>query len=311
MSKVQTSIVIPVYNEEGNLTELYKQLREVLDKQGKEYELIFVNDASRDKSPEILRELNGKDKKVKVINLSRNFGQQAAVMAGLAQAKGEVVATIDADLQDPPEVLGKMLEKIAEDYDVVYGVSKVRRDPPIRKLLFGLYYFLMCRLSSITIPRNVGIFAVMRRPVVEALLSLPERNRFIPALRTWVGFKQLGQEYEKPPRFAGKQSQNFAKLAKMAFDAIFSFSYVPLRLATYIGFAVSIFAFLVIVDVLYAKLVAGTAVLGWASPLVSTLFIGGIQLLILGVIGEYLGRIYDEVKQRPTYVISEKIGFND
>ncbi len=309
MTSTYYSIVIPVYNEEGNLTELHRQLSAVLKDKNRPYEMIFVNDGSKDKSLSVLLELNGKDKKVKIINLSRNFGQQAAVMAGLEAAKGEVVVTTDADLQDPPEILGQMLEKINQGYDVVYGVSKVRRDPPLRKFLFGLYYFLMCKLSSVPMPRNAGIFAVMRRPVVEALLNLPERNRFIPALRVWVGFRQLGFEYEKPPRFAGKESQNFTKLMKMGFDAIFSFSYIPLRLATYVGFAVSIFAFLVILDVLYSKLVAGTAVLGWASPLVSTLFLGGIQLLILGIIGEYLGRIYDEVKQRPYYVVAQKVGF--
>lgn len=303
------SIVVPVYNEEANLNELYKQLLSNLQKKKKSLEIIFVNDGSRDRSLEILTSLALKDKQIKIINLSRNFGQQAAVMAGLEASSGEVVATIDADLQDPPEILMQMIDKIGGGYDVVYGVSKNRRDPPIRKFFFNSYYFFMDRLSAFPIPKNAGIFAVMRRPVIDAINTLPERNRFIPALRAWVGFKQCAFAYEKPARFSGKEAQNFSKLFKMGMDAIFSFSYVPLRLATYLGLAVSLFSFIVILDVLYAKLVADTAILGWASPLISTLFIGGVQLLILGIIGEYLGRIYDEVKQRPTYVISQKIGF--
>lgn len=303
------SVVIPVYNEEANLGELYRQLLAMLKIKDKTYEIIFINDGSKDKSLSILSALNKKDKQVKVVNLSRNFGQQAAVMAGLESAAGEIVATVDADLQDPPEVLSQMLDRVEEGYDVIYGISSSRRDPPVRKLMFNLYYFFMDRLSSFKLPKHAGIFAVMRRPVVATLLTLPERNRWIPALRAWVGFKQLGFSYQKPARFAGREAQSFSKLFKMGMDAIFSFSYVPLRLATYLGLAVSFFSFVVIIDVLYAKLVVGTAILGWASPLVSTLFIGGVQLLILGIIGEYLGRIYDEVKQRPTYVISQKIGF--
>lgn len=305
--KTEISVVVPVYNEEGNIEELYRQVVAALRE--KQFELIFVNDGSKDRSLAILLNLNKKDKRVKIVNLSRNFGQQPAVVAGLAEAGGEMVATIDADLQDPPEVMVAMMKKIVEGFDVVYGVSKSRRDPPVRKALFKIYYYFMDKLSSFPLPKNAGIFAVMRREVVGVLLTLPERNRFVPALRAWVGFRQVGYSFEKPARFAGREAQNFTKLLKMGLDSLFSFSYVPLRLATYLGLGVSLFAFIVIGDVLYAKFFAGTAILGWASPLFSTLFIGGVELLILGIIGEYLARIYDEVKQRPYYVVSRKVGF--
>ena len=302
-------MVIPDFNEEVNIDELHRRLANVLEAGEKSYEIIVVNDGSKDSTLHKLVSLQKKDKHLKIINLSRNFGQQAALAAGLDASCGSVVATLDADLQDPPELLPNFFAKLDEGYDVVYGVSTKRNDPWIRKVLFEGYYQIMDRFSPVKFPRNVGIFAAMRRSVVEVLLSMQERNRFIPGLRSWIGFKQVGISYEKPKRFAGKEAQSLSKLFQMGFDSLFSFSYVPLRLATYLGLVVSFFAFLAILQVLYQKLVAGTAILGWASPLISTLFIGGVQLLILGILGEYLGRIYDEVKRRPYYVISEKIGF--
>lgn len=305
----EISIVVPVYNEENNIPELYKRLTEVVSRMTKSYELVFCNDGSNDSTLELLKIIASKVKNVRVVSLSRNFGQQAALMAGLEAAIGDIVITMDADLQDPPELLPKFLEKEREGFDVVYGVSEKRDDPPLRKLLFSIYYFVMDRLSAFKFPRNVGIFALMRRPVVDILLLVSERNRFVPALRSWVGFKQIGISYHKPPRFAGKETQTLSKLFRMGADALFSFSYVPLRVATYLGLIVSFFAFLAILDVLYQKFIAGTAILGWSSPLISTLFIGGVELVMLGIIGEYLGRIYDEVKRRPYYVVSERIGF--
>lgn len=309
MKNPHYSVVIPVYNEEGNLAELHKQLTAVMAKLGKPYEIICTNDASTDKSLQILETLAKKDPNLKIINLSRNFGQQAAVTAGLENSSGDIVATIDADLQDPPELLPKFFQKIAEGFDVVYGVSEKRNDPPVRKLLINCYYLVMDKFSSYKLPRNAGIFAVMTKPVVTTLLAITERNRFLPALRAWTGFNQTGLSYEKPARFAGHETQSFPKLLRLGLDSLFSFSYVPLRLATYLGLFVSFLAFLALADVLLQKLVFGTAILGWASPLVSTLFIGGVQLIILGIIGEYLARIYDEVKKRPYYVVREKIGF--
>lgn len=309
MDKPIYSIVIPAYNEEGNIDELHRRLSSVFETHGKSYEIIVVNDGSIDATLHKLKLLQKKDKHLKVVNLSRNFGQQAAIAAGLETSSGGVIVTLDADLQDPPELLPGFFAKIDEGFEVVYGISIKRNDPWFRKLLFEAYYQTMDRFSPVKFPRNVGIFAVMTRNVVEVLLSMQERNRFIPGQRSWVGFKQVGVPYEKPKRFSGKEAQNLSKLFRMGFDSLFSFSYVPLRIATYLGLIVSFFAFLAILQVLYQKLVAGTAILGWASPLIATLFIGGVQLMILGIIGEYLGRIYDEVKRRPYYVISEKIGF--
>lgn len=309
MKKILYSIVIPVFNEEKNIPELYKRLSKVLQKLDGEGEFIFVDDGSTDHSLEIIKKLNQQDQGVKIVSLSRNFGQQAAVTAGLGESSGEIIATIDADLQDPPELLPEFLAKIDQGYDVVYGVSKIRKDPLLRKLMFALYYQVMDHLSAYPLPKNVGIFALMRRPVVETLLSINERNRFLPALRSWVGFKQIGVPYEKPKRFAGKAPQTLEKLFKMGLDALFSFSYVPLRLATFLGVLVTIMAFFVGLNVLYQKYIAHTAITGWSGPMLSIVIIGGAQLIILGIIGEYLGRIYDEVKRRPYYIIAQKIGF--
>lgn len=309
MTPINYSIVAPFHNEEGNVNEFYNRLKAALDKTSKSWELIAVEDGSSDNTLKLLSGIAKKDKRLKVIVLSRNFGQQAAVTAGLENATGDVIVTVDSDLQDPPELLPKFFEKIDEGYDVVYAVSTKRDDPPVRKFLINSYYFVMDKLSAYKLPRNAGIFAVMRRPVVEVLLQITERNRFLPALRAWAGFKQVGLNYEKPARFSGKEAQSFGKLFRLGMDSLFSFSYVPLKVATYLGLFVSFLAFLAIADVLYQKWVAGTAILGWASPLVSTLFIGGVQLIILGIIGEYLGRIYDEVKRRPFYIVKEKYNF--
>lgn len=307
--KTDYSVVIPVYNEEQNLLELYRRLTLVLKSQKKTYEVIFVDDGSIDKSPAILISLTKTDKKVKLVTLSRNFGQQASVTAGLEHTSGEVVITIDADLQDPPELLPNFFSKINDGYDVVYGISKTRTDPVVRKFLFDAYYLLMDKFSVYKLPKNVGIFAVMRRPVVTILLSFREQNRWLPALRSWIGFKQIGISYQKPERFAGQAPQTFSKLFKMGLDAFFSFSYVPLRLATLLGMIITIMAFFIGLDVLYQKYVTHTAITGWSGPMLSIVIIGGAQLIILGIIGEYLGRIYDEVKRRPYYIISGKIGF--
>lgn len=307
--KIQYSVIVPVYNEEKNLFEFYRRITPVLKSQGKSYEIIFVDDGSLDKSAQVLKNLTKKDKSVKIISLSRNFGQQAAITAGLESAKGEILFTLDADLQDPPELLPQFIAKMSQGYDVVYGISKIRNDPLFRKFLFNLYYLVIEKLSAYPLPKNVGIFALMRRPVVDILLSFQEQNRWFPALRSWVGFKQVGILYEKPERFAGQSPQTFGKLFKMGLDALFSFSYIPLRLATLLGIIVTIVAFLIGLDVVYQKYIAHTAITGWSGPMLSIVIIGGAQLIILGIIGEYLGRIYDEVKRRPYFIVAGKIGF--
>ncbi len=303
------SVLVPIYNEENNLPELYRRLIPVLSSLKEAYEIIFVDDGSLDESANVLEGLAKTDKGVKIITLSRNFGQQAAVTAGLENALGEIVITLDADLQDPPELLPQFIKKLQKGYDVVYGVSKGRHDPPLRKFFFNLYYQIMKKLSSYPIPQNAGIFAVMRQPIVASLMSMTEQNRFLPAMRSWVGFKQVGIPYEKPNRFAGKENQSFFKLFKMGFDALLSFSNFPLRWATILGLIISFIALIAIFDVLYQKFVTKAAIIGWSSTLISILFIGAVQLLTVGLIGEYLGRIYDEVKRRPYYIVSKKTGF--
>jgi len=305
----EISVAVPLYNEEKNVGELYRRLIDVLKSTGKTYEIVFVNDGSRDRTADELKKINSHDKQVKVIFLSRNFGHEAAVTAALDHTNGEIVVLMDGDLQDAPEFIPEMLKKLSDGYDVVYAQHNKRNDPTLRKILFKSFYAVMDKLSSYKLPTEAGAFSVMRRPVVDVLSSMTERNRYVAGLRSWVGFKQAAIDYEKQPRFAGVAPQTFSKLLKMGMDGLFSFSYVPLRMATYLGMLVSLGAFLAILDVLYQKLVAGTAILGWSSPLVATLFIGGVQLIILGIVGEYLGRIYDEVKRRPYYVVSEKIGF--
>jgi dolichol-phosphate mannosyltransferase len=303
------SIIVPVYNEEKNLPELYNQLTVALEILSKPWEIVFVNDGSIDASEQIIKKLVRQDKFVKAIFLSRNFGQQAAITAGLANSSGEIVAIMDADLQDPPEVMLKLFSQLDKGYEVAYGASVNRNDPLIRKFFFNLYYQLMQKFSSYPIPPNAGIFAAMRRNVATSILTMQEQNRFLPAMRAWVGFKQVGVPYEKPNRFAGKENQSFLKLFKMGFDALLSFSNFPLRWATILGIIVSFIAVILIINVLYQKFVTGAAILGWASTLISILFMGAVQLLTIGLIGEYLGRIYDEVKNRPYYIISKKEGF--
>ncbi len=309
MKNSDLSIAVPFYNEEKNIHEFFKRTIAVLSELKKSYEIVAVDDGSKDDTQEALLELQKKDKNIKIVSLSRNFGHEAAVTAALDNTSGDVVVLMDGDLQDAPEFIPTMLEKIDEGYDVVFAQHDKRKDPSSRKFLFKSFYYLMDKLSSYKFPLEVGAFSVMTRPVVDVLSQMTEQNRYVAGLRAWVGFKQTAVVYEKQARFAGTAPQTFTKLLKMGLDALFSFSYVPLRLATFLGLFVSLLAFLAIAYVLLQKLVFGTAILGWASPLVSTLFIGGVQLIILGIIGEYLARIYDEVKRRPYYVISKKTGF--
>lgn len=309
MAKVEISVAVPFYNEEKNISEFYERIKKVLESLKQSYEIVAVNDGSRDGTLEKLLDISKKDKAVKVVSLSRNFGLEAATTAALEHTSGEVVVLMDGDLQDAPEFIPTLLTKIEEGYDVVFAQHNKRKDPVFRQFLFSGFYAVMDLVSSYRLPLEAGHFSIMRRNVVEVLCQMGERNRYVAGLRSWVGFKQVAVDYEKQPRFAGKAPQTLPKLFKMGMDAMFSFSYVPLRVATYLGLVVSLVAFIAIADVLYAKFVAGTAILGWASPLVAILFIGGVELLILGIVGEYLARIYDEVKKRPYYVVAKKIGF--
>lgn len=305
---MELSVAIPLYNEEKNVDELFRRLTKVVTKISKSFEFIVVDDGSTDKTLEKLIKISKKNSRLKILSLSRNFGHEAALTAAIDHSKGNIVISMDGDLQDSPEFIPNLISGLESGYDVAFAQHFRRSDPLFRKILFIAFYRFMGKLASYPIPLHAGSFSAMRRPVVNSLCQMTEHNRYISGLRAWVGYKQIAVEYEKMPRFAGTPQQTLSKLIRMGSDALFSFSYIPLRLATFLGLLVSFVAFIVIIDVLYQKLVAGTAIIGWASPLISILFIGGIQLIILGIVGEYIGRIYDEIKKRPNYIVKQKIG---
>ncbi len=312
MTRPRISIVAPAYNEEEVLPEFYRRVREVMDSVGEPWELILVNDGSRDNTLAVMRELHEKDPRVKIVSFSRNFGHQLAITAGLDYASGDAVVIIDADLQDPPEVIPELIAKWREGYDVVYAVRKERKGESwFKEWTAKFFYRLIYRITDVDIPKDTGDFRLMDRKVVEALRTMRERNRFMRGLSVWVGFKQTGVYYVREPRFAGETKYPFRKMLKFALDAITSFSYVPLQLATYTGFAIAGLSLVAVLVAVYLRLTTGRALLGQATTLVAVLFLGGIQLIFLGIIGEYLGRIYDEVKARPLYIVAETIGFND
>lgn len=306
------SIIAPVYNEEPVLHKLYERVSAVMDAQTEAtWELILVNDGSRDRSAEIIAELHERDARVRGISFSRNFGFQIAVTAGLDHAQGQAVALIDADLQDPPEVLPRMIAKWREGYDVVYGVRDEREGETwFKRFTAAAFYRLIDRIAGIRIPLDTGDFRLMDRRVVEALRSMSERSRFLRGMVPWVGYKQVGITYHREARYAGESKfRTLRKMVPFAVDAITSFSYFPLQLATYLGFFIALFAALMIVAVVVLRLFTNwQAFSGQASTLVMVLFLGGVQLISLGIIGEYLGRIYDEVKGRPLYLIDRTWG---
>ncbi len=295
--------VVPVYNEEAILPELHSRLTDTLSDLPYAWRVIYVDDGSRDRSPEMLADFADGDQRVGVVHLSRNFGQQLAISAGLAMTSADVVVLLDGDLQDPPEVIPMLIGKWEEGYDVVYAVKRERKEALPKRLLFSLFYRILRRLSNVDIPADAGNFSLMDRAVVDVINTMPERDRYVSGLRAYVGGKQVGVEFERAPRYAGQPRQSPLKLMRMATDAFFAFSELPLRFATILGFVVSGVAFLVLLNVLYQKLISGAAILGWASTMTSILFLGGIQLIAVGVIGEYIGRIYNEAKGRPAWVV--------
>ncbi len=308
------SIVAPVYNEEPVLPELHRRVAQVMNELGEPWELVLVNDGSRDRSAAVINQLHAQDPHVKGVSFSRNFGFQVAVTAGLDFATGDAVILTDADLQDPPEVYPHMLAKWREGYDVVYGVRTSREGETWFKLFTAkLFYRLIRRITRIDIPLDTGDFRLMDRRVVNALKRMPERNRFIRGMVPWVGFRQAGVTYERASRFAGQSKFSSVKqMLPFALDAITSFSYLPLQLAMYLGFLMAGLAALAIVAVILLRLFGpSTPLLGQATTLVAVLFMGGVQLICLGIIGEYLGRIYDEVKGRPLYLIEQIWGFDE
>lgn len=307
---MKLSIVIPIYNEQDIIPELHRRLTAVIDKIDENTEVILIDDGSNDKSYEKMLKINQLDSRYKILRLARNFGHQVALTAGIDNSSGDAVILMDGDLQDPPELLPQMIEKWKEGYDVVYTVKRSRKENFLKRLAFSSFYKLMYTFSVISIPMEAGNFSLMDKKVVGILKKMPERNRYLSGMRAWAGFRQIGVEFDREARFAGRPKMTLKRLIKLAFDGLISFSNAPLRLAIYVGLGSAGISFLGAAYVIYEKLFTNKAILGWASTIVAITFIGGMILLTLGVVGEYIGRIYDEVKQRPIYVLQEKIGFD-
>jgi len=312
MTNIRYSIVAPCYNEEGNLTELYRRVSEVMDQTGEKWELVLINDGSQDRTPEMIRELHASDLRVHYIDFARNFGHQIAVTAGMDYAQGDAVILIDSDLQDPPELFLQMIEKWQEGYDVVYAVREERKGESWFKLATAkLFYRIIYRITDVNIPLDTGDFRLMDRKVVNAIKQMKERHRFIRGMTSWVGFKQTGVYYARAERFAGETKYPIRRMVKFAWDAVTGFSFFPLQLAMYLGFTIAGLSALGVIGVIIGRLFGNQAFLGQATTLVMVLFLGGVQLISLGIIGEYLGRIYDEVKGRPMYIVNEAAGFDN
>ncbi len=303
------SVVAPVFNEEAILPEFYRRVREALDGAGLDWGLILVNDGCRDRSPEIMRELHGRDPRVRVINFARNFGHQVAITAGMDYASGDAVVVIDSDLQDPPEVILDLVARWREGYQVIYAVRSERQGETwFKEFTAKAFYRMIHQITDINIPMDTGDFRLMDRKVVNALKTMREKHRFMRGLSVWVGFRQTGVPYVRAERYAGETKYPLKKMLKFALDGITSFSYLPLQLATYVGFIAAGLSILGIIVAVILRLFGHAALQGQATTLVSVLFLGGVQLIFLGIIGEYLGRIYDEVKGRPLYIVSETLG---
>lgn len=303
------SVVVPVYNESAVIRAFYNRATGAFSGfLGVEYELIFVDDGSRDDSFAQLSELAGADSHVRVIKFSRNFGHQVAITAGLDMARGDCVAVIDADLQDPPEVIGDMLAKWREGYDVIFGVRSDRDGEGRMKLLTAsAFYRILNRITKIHIPVDVGDFRLMSRRAADQLKGLREQDRFVRGLVSWIGFRQTGVSYHRDKRHAGETEYPYRKMIKFALDGITSFSTMPLKIATWMGYAASVLAFLYLASV-FVQWILGYTVEGWATIMVALLFLGGTQLICLGIIGEYVGRIFSESKGRPLYIVDTVVG---
>lgn len=301
------SVIIPVFNEEPNINLLYQRLCSVLEKIPYNWNLIFVNDGSKDATGTIVKQLREKDKRVKYIEFARNFGHQIAVTAGIDHAMGDMVVIIDADLQDPPELILEMIQKWEEGYEVIYAKRKKRKGETWFKLWTArIFYRLLRKITNFDIPLDTGDFRLIDKKVAENLRNMPERSRFIRGMVAWSGFKTIGVEYERDERHAGETKYPFKKMLRFAIDGITSFSYFPLQLASYLGIFFSVISFIAILIVLYLHFFTHKTIHGWTSTILAVLFIGGIQLFTLGIIGEYLARIGTDVKQRPLYVVREK-----
>lgn len=299
------SVVVPVFNEEDTLRELHARLSAALPPV-EDWEIVLVDDGSTDGSWSVMRELATADPRLRLVRLSRNFGHQPAITAGLQAARGDAVVVIDGDLQDPPELIPQLVSRWRDGYDVVYAV-RVQRDGEnaVRLTAISFFYRLLRRLSRDDIPANAGDFRLVSRRVVDALATMPERARFLRGMTSWVGFTQTGVEYKRDARYAGTSKYPPRKLVRLALDGIVSFSSVPIKLVSWLGFALVMFCGVVLSWTLYTRFFTHSAPQGWTSLLVVVLLLGGVQLLSLGIIGEYVARIFDEVKQRPLYFVAE------
>jgi glycosyltransferase involved in cell wall biosynthesis len=304
--KITYSIVAPIYNEKENLPELHRRVKEVMDSTGEPWELILVDDGSSDDSTNIIRALAKQDERVRPVIFARNFGHQVAVTAGLDYSRGDAVVVIDADLQDPPELILEMSKKWKEGYEVVYAVRAEREGESFFKLwTASLFYRLIYRITDVKIPLDTGDFRLMDRKVVRVMNQMRERHRFLRGMSAWVGFKQIGVEYKRAARTAGETKYPFRKMFRLALNAITGFSYFPLQVATFFGFVSASIAILAIPVVVYMRVTGSGAFFGQATTLIAVLFLGGVQLICVGILGEYIGRLYDEAKGRPLYITRE------
>ncbi|WP_071188528.1 glycosyltransferase family 2 protein [Trichormus sp. NMC-1] len=307
------SFLVPIYNEEENIYEMYRRISLVMDQMDSSVELCLINDGSRDRSLQMMRELHQKDPRVVYLSLARNFGHQIAVTAGLNFVRGQVVVILDADLQDPPELIPEMVELWQQGYQIIYAQrTKRRQEGWFKRFTAYTFYRLLKSLADVDIPTDTGDFCLLDRKVVDILNAMPERNRYIRGLRSWVGFNQTAIRFERDPRFAGDVKYTFRKSLALAINGLVSFSKVPLRLSTYLGLFAALVSLFMCLLVLYWRIfIPHSPLTGVTIILIAIFFLGAVQLISIGILGEYIGRIYEEVKQRPLYTLSEVAGFND
>lgn len=306
----EISIVAPVYNEEAGLAEFHKRLSDAIQKGGWKAEVVYVNDGSADGSLDVMRRLRSEDPRVKIVDFSRNFGHQIAVKAGLDHASGDAVVVIDTDLQDPPEAIADLVAKWKEGYDVVYAVRAAREgESALKKWTASLYYRLIRSIGDVELPLDAGDFRLVSRRVADALKPIREKRPYIRGLVSWVGFRQTGIQIHRQARYAGETKYSWPKMLALAWNGITHFSFLPLQISTWLGFAASGLCLLWIAQALWVSLFLRIAVPGWTSLMVAVLFLGGVQLITLGILGSYIARAYDESRPRPLYIVRGKEGF--
>lgn len=304
--EIKLSVVIPVFNEEGNISLLFERLNSVIDSLQISKEYIFINDGSKDKSISIIKDLSSKYDYVKYINFSRNFGHQIAVSAGIDYAKGERIVIIDSDLQDPPELISEMYKKMDEGFEVVYAKRRSREGESItKKTTAKLFYRILSKITDINIPVDTGDFRIIDRKIADILKNMPEQEKYLRGQIAWAGFRQTFVEYDRQERHSGNTGYPFSKMLRFALNGITSFSDFPLKFATYSGFIAAFVAFVLMLYALYSRFIIKVFVPGWASLMICILFLGGVQLICLGIIGEYIGRLSTNVKKRPLYIVDE------